>query len=1217
MEIDTPILSDTTISKSNNNRTNTGIDFEDNENILNSPLFNAKSRKSLSLGNLNLQQNLQRRPPLQESCNINSLPANSNYTRNIINSIDTVNDGIIRGESNILSKSESQPQLLPNKSRDHLTHQRSNSLKRPLNLSPKVNSPNCIGLAADFYSNFHVNHSYKDVSNPKKILLTSIINNNSANHSNITNTSSHHNLNNQHSSNANDYQDSHDDNITSNDEESEDSDNDSQKTSQPQHSIFTNNDFSSTTLSLFPTSVSQTLNFNSLAPSFEFPQRPPIKPTRSVRSKNNLRKSVSNMSFRSNSITSSLHHSRSSSVSSVSSSPYHSRSSSMSSGYFSQFSQASNSTTNTTCSSLTGQSLFSFSNQLTTSFSNAYNNNNINNSSNNTIFSSGGNESRLELKHKSSSLLLRSRFSIDELASKPNNSALFNKQLAGYHSRRNSIIRLQQQQKFQSQLPQQNSKESELQIPLTPNSQFRTLDLDSLAVPSPTNTPTISRRNSTLEFVIKNDDEMEYTPETIAALSEDSRSRMNSFGRSGENQPNSSDHYATSSISSTSNRNKTQSLLHKFSSISPLDPDSAAECSTTSSSDDSEIDIDDAHFYEIGEMDDYSDVDSESTRLNDKCINLEDMVGSISEQEEADNSDDDDMNAYGSPLQQRSVSKKRDEVSTKIRSGLQRAQSMIQSANELSAFSNSGAIDKKIGSAMKFPYQSSPEIKINSGNAFGSKMGLACGFVPSSSSISNSIGSSSSKSIFDDSSSSTGRLKLMRSSTTIGFPQPVESEMEQIGPVQNSACTETSMTGNSQLSSAPIRTTKSNSCSLPSIDVDQFYEILRSFMNPNSSANIFNAYFDEVVVIDCRFEYEFEGGHIDNAVNICSKKELEKNMFHDEIIQQDPVSYTSKNRKLIVFHCEFSSHRGPRMANSLRAWDRSLNKDNYPNLHYPDIVILEGGYKKFFEKYGESHCFPKRYIAMDHPGFKEVRDREMDKFKRDSDIKLTRKSSFQRSFTSNSFFVSKSFHAKHHSFTFGATKNESISSRGLTNSSSETVSSTSSALSETSSLSTTTTSSDTSISSFGSSLFASDDSHSSGKKINLDSFCTGSPVFGRTLNFGASTLTSISNNKINLIKTDLDAGSEEIESPISTDESGDICGESKPLPNSNDSVFKIPLPRIRNLHSRSKTITSFSTVGNSDSFKMKNNLFQQRRDNEKDVDTSLLKLRVNSTGSSP
>ncbi|GMF05666.1 unnamed protein product [[Candida] boidinii] len=106
-------------------------------------------------------------------------------------------------------------------------------------------------------------------------------------------------------------------------------------------------------------------------------------------------------------------------------------------------------------------------------------------------------------------------------------------------------------------------------------------------------------------------------------------------------------------------------------------------------------------------MDDYSDVDSESTRINDKCINLEDMVGSISEQEEIDiNSaeeeqdddydDDDDMNAYGSPLQQRSVSKKRDEVSTKLRSGLQRAQSMIQSASEFSSFSSFGEIPQKL-----------------------------------------------------------------------------------------------------------------------------------------------------------------------------------------------------------------------------------------------------------------------------------------------------------------------------------------------------------------------------------------------------------------------------------------------------------------------------------------------------------------------------------------
>lgn len=61
--------------------------------------------------------------------------------------------------------------------------------------------------------------------------------------------------------------------------------------------------------------------------------------------------------------------------------------------------------------------------------------------------------------------------------------------------------------------------------------------------------------------------------------------------------------------------------------------------------------------------------------------------------------------------------------------------------------------------------------------------------------------------------------------------------------------------------------------------------------------------YDELMVVDCRFEYEYEGGHISGAVNVNSTEALEKMFFH-----------TPRTEKLlIIFHCEFSAHRAPRM----------------------------------------------------------------------------------------------------------------------------------------------------------------------------------------------------------------------------------------------------------------------------------------------------------------
>lgn len=49
----------------------------------------------------------------------------------------------------------------------------------------------------------------------------------------------------------------------------------------------------------------------------------------------------------------------------------------------------------------------------------------------------------------------------------------------------------------------------------------------------------------------------------------------------------------------------------------------------------------------------------------------------------------------------------------------------------------------------------------------------------------------------------------------------------------------------------------------------------------------------------------------------------------------------------------------------LRNHDRAIHKESYPKLKYPEIYILEGGYKAFYTDHGH-HCEPKGYKPMLH-----------------------------------------------------------------------------------------------------------------------------------------------------------------------------------------------------------------------------------------------------------
>lgn len=82
---------------------------------------------------------------------------------------------------------------------------------------------------------------------------------------------------------------------------------------------------------------------------------------------------------------------------------------------------------------------------------------------------------------------------------------------------------------------------------------------------------------------------------------------------------------------------------------------------------------------------------------------------------------------------------------------------------------------------------------------------------------------------------------------------------------------------------------------LPRINHDTFIQVLDGEFNQN---------YDKALIIDCRFEYEYNGGHIENALNFTDKEQLAQILFRE----------SHQNAKvLLIFHCEYSAHRAPLM----------------------------------------------------------------------------------------------------------------------------------------------------------------------------------------------------------------------------------------------------------------------------------------------------------------
>jgi hypothetical protein len=83
--------------------------------------------------------------------------------------------------------------------------------------------------------------------------------------------------------------------------------------------------------------------------------------------------------------------------------------------------------------------------------------------------------------------------------------------------------------------------------------------------------------------------------------------------------------------------------------------------------------------------------------------------------------------------------------------------------------------------------------------------------------------------------------------------------------------------------------------SLPRITESTLLELLQG---------AYDHVYSEKVIIDCRFEYEYAGGHIQGALNYWDREKLVERLFRS--------SY-SRTSTLIVLYCEYSEYRAPLM----------------------------------------------------------------------------------------------------------------------------------------------------------------------------------------------------------------------------------------------------------------------------------------------------------------
>ncbi|CAD8181961.1 unnamed protein product [Paramecium octaurelia] len=118
----------------------------------------------------------------------------------------------------------------------------------------------------------------------------------------------------------------------------------------------------------------------------------------------------------------------------------------------------------------------------------------------------------------------------------------------------------------------------------------------------------------------------------------------------------------------------------------------------------------------------------------------------------------------------------------------------------------------------------------------------------------------------------------------------------------------------------------------------------------------------DVLLFDCRYQYEFQGGHIRGATHLHHLLNLSEELF----------GVTQESKKIVVLYCEFSISRSKEKYFEIRNLDRSMNI--YPMLTYKNLYILSKGYSEFYKKF--QHMCDGEYVTMNDPRYEYELEQE-------------------------------------------------------------------------------------------------------------------------------------------------------------------------------------------------------------------------------------------------